>query len=70
MIYRRLIFLMLVFLLTACTEEKKDDIYFYWGLDSEISVKQLIKSNINYKVENGEIWIKEKDRKKAIVCCS
>jgi ABC-type enterochelin transport system substrate-binding protein len=54
-------------LLSACNTNAK---YVPWAGESANQIERLNEAGIDYKTQKGEIWIKEKDVKKAVQCCS
>jgi hypothetical protein len=59
-------FSVLIFLAACNTKET----YAYWTDRTDIQIQRLDKAGIKYEVREGEIWVREKDLKKAMACCS
>ncbi len=59
--------LIVVMILSACTSK---DTYIYWTEKTDNQIQQLDQVKINYEIRHGEIWIREKDTRKVVACCS
>ena len=59
-------FSLLIFL-TACNTKEP---YAYWTDRTDNQIKLLDKAGIKYEIREGEIWVREKDLKKVMACCS
>ncbi|AZB41092.1 hypothetical protein CEF21_01340 [Bacillus sp. FJAT-42376] len=53
--------------LTACST---GETYTYWTDKTNNQIQRLNDANIKYEIKNGEIWVREKDMKKVVACCS
>lgn len=60
----------ILFMLLSACNTNDDEKYAPWAEESANQIKRLNKAEIDYKTQNGEIWIKENDVKKAVQCCS
>ncbi|WP_155972058.1 hypothetical protein [Paenibacillus sp. Soil522] len=64
------IFLFALFLfLSACNNSDKAK-YVYWTVETENQIERLERAEVDYKIQNREIWVKENDVKKAVQCCT
>ena len=54
-------------LLAACNAEES---YTHWTDSTENQTQRLDEAGIKYEIREGEIWVRDKDLKKAVVCCS
>jgi hypothetical protein len=55
-------------LLAACSNTKES--YTHWTDSTDNQIQRLDEAGIKYVIREGEIWISEKDLKKAVACCS
>ena len=65
----KLIFLTLVlfFLLSGCNAEEE---YTYWTEKTDNQIQLLDEAIINYEIREGEIWIRDRDFSRILICCS
>lgn len=54
-------------LLSGCSTK---DEYIYWTDQTDNQIQRLVGADISYEIRHGEIWIREKDKSKVVVCCS
>lgn len=64
---KALVFTVLLVILSACNSTES---YMYWTDESENQILRLDDANIKYEIQEGEIWIREKDLNKVVACCS
>ncbi|MBT2684726.1 hypothetical protein [Bacillus sp. ISL-37] len=57
----------IVITLTACTQNES---YTHWTDSTDNQTQRLDEARIKYEIREGEIWVREKDLKKAVACCS
>jgi len=58
-------------LLQACKDDNETISYDVdWGEHSDSAVERLVENGIKYEVNNGTIYIQDKDLNKAQSCCS
>jgi flagellar biosynthesis/type III secretory pathway M-ring protein FliF/YscJ len=65
----RQLILFLVLLITACQNNENRE-YIHWSKAEESVIKRLDNGTIDYKIENGNVYIPKDQLKKATVCCS
>jgi flagellar biosynthesis/type III secretory pathway M-ring protein FliF/YscJ len=65
----RLLILLLIVLLTAC-QNKENREYIHWSEAGENVTERLRDGGVDYKVENGEIYIPRDQLKRATYCCT
>jgi hypothetical protein len=58
---------LIVITLTACNQNES---YTNWTDSTDNQTQRLDEAGIKYEIREGEIWIREKDLKKAVACCS
>jgi hypothetical protein len=65
----KLIYLTLVLfiLLSGCSVEEE---YAYWAEKTDNQIQRLDEANIKYEIREGEIWVREKDLSRVVICCS
>ncbi|WP_226682984.1 hypothetical protein [Sutcliffiella horikoshii] len=56
-------------LLSACSSQNNDT-YVYWTEKTDNQIQRLNQAKINYEIRHGDIWIREKDTRKVVACCS
>ncbi|MGD6792146.1 hypothetical protein [Sutcliffiella horikoshii] len=56
-------------ILCACSSQSNGP-YVYWTEKTDNQIQQLDQVKINYEIRHGEIWIREKDTRKVVACCS
>lgn len=54
-------------LLAACNTEES---YTDWTDSTDNQIQRLNDAGIKYEIREGEIWVRDKDLKKAVACCS
>ncbi|WP_226647238.1 hypothetical protein [Mesobacillus subterraneus] len=54
-------------LLAACNSEES---YTHWTDSTDNQIQRLDDAGIKYEIREGEIWVRDKDLKKAVACCS
>ncbi|WP_102261079.1 hypothetical protein [Mesobacillus jeotgali] len=57
----------IVITLTACNQKEP---YAYWTGRTDNQIQRLDEAGIKYEIREGEIWVREKDLKKVMACCS
>jgi ABC-type enterochelin transport system substrate-binding protein len=65
----RFLILLLVLLLTACQDHENRE-YLHWGEAGENIVERLRDGGVDYKVEQGEVYIPKDPLKRATACCT
>jgi hypothetical protein len=63
------VLLFLIMLLTACQSDEKRE-YISWGEEDKSALERLEDNGIDYKVENGKIFIPKEQMSKATACCT
>lgn len=58
---------LIVITLTACNQNES---YTHWTDSTDNQTQRLDEAGIKYEIREGEIWVREKDLKKAMACCS
>ena len=53
--------------LTACNPNES---YSYWTERTDYQIKRMDEAKIEYEIRDGAIWVRDKDLKKAMACCS
>lgn len=61
--------LLLTMLVTACQSNEKRE-YISWGNESKSAIERLADHKIDYKVEDGIIYIPKDQMSKATSCCT
>lgn len=65
------ILILAISLLQACKDDNESIIYDVdWGEYSDSAVERLEENRVKYEVNDGIIYIQEKDLNKAQSCCS
>lgn len=64
----RLLIFLLILLLTACQNGERE--YIHWSEAEENVTERLRDGGVDYKVENGEIYIPKDQLKRATYCCT
>jgi hypothetical protein len=59
----------LIMLLTACQSDKKRE-YISWGEADKGIIERLENGGVDYKVENGKVYIPKDQMSKATSCCT
>lgn len=54
-------------MLAACNTEES---YTHWTDSTDNQIQRLDEAGIKYEIREGEIWVRDKDLKKAVACCS
>lgn len=54
-------------LLAACNTKES---YIHWTDSTDNQIQRLDEAGIKYEIREGEIWVRDKDLKKAAACCS
>jgi hypothetical protein len=62
--------LLIAFMLLSACNTNDDAKYVPWAGESTSQIERLNEAGVDYKTQNGKIWIMEKDVKKAVQCCS
>ena len=57
----------IVITLTACNQNES---YTHWTDSTDNQTQRLDEAGIKYEIREGEIWVREKDLKKVMACCS
>lgn len=60
----------LLVVLAACNTEES---YTHWTDRTDRTdnqIQRLDEAGIKYEIREGEIWVRDKDLKKAVACCS
>lgn len=58
-----------ILFLSSCSNSA--DHYISWTDDAtENNIQRLDEANIKYEIREGQIWIRERDLDKAVMCCS
>ncbi|WP_156317595.1 hypothetical protein [Bacillus sp. CHD6a] len=57
-------------ILSACSSDSSSGAYVYWTEKTDNQIQQLDHAKINYEIRHGDIWIREKDTRKVVACCS
>ena len=63
------LFLMSFILLQACNNNY-DSNYVYWTKETANQIERLNDAGVQYKIQNGEVWVNEKDVNNVVQCCS
>lgn len=56
-------------ILSACSSQSSG-IYVYWTEKTDNQIQRLNQAKIKYEIRHGDIWIREKDTRKVVACCS
>ena len=59
--------LLIIISLTACNPKET---YTYWTERTDNQIQRLNEGKIKYEIRDGAIWVRDKDLKKAMACCS
>ena len=59
--------LLIMISLTACNPNES---YSYWTERTDYQIKRMDEAKIEYEIRDGAIWVRDKDLKKAMACCS
>jgi hypothetical protein len=54
-------------ILAACNAKES---YTYWTDRTDNQILRLDEAGIKYEIRAGEIWVREKDLKRVMACCS
>ncbi|WLR54702.1 hypothetical protein LC048_20195 [Mesobacillus subterraneus] len=57
----------IVITLTACNT---DEPFAYWTERTDNQIQRLDEAGIKYEIREGDIWVRKKDLKKVMACCS
>jgi|GEM_PF-5085534 len=66
---KKLLYIIYVSLMLLSGCSTKDE-YIYWTDQTDNQIQRLVGADISYEIRHGEIWIREKDKSKVVVCCS
>lgn len=59
--------LSVLIILAACNEKEP---YTYWTDRTDNQILRLDEAGIKYEIREGEIWVRQKDLKRVMACCS
>jgi len=57
-------------ILSACSTENSSGTYVQWTEQTDNQIQRLNQAKIKYEIRHGDIWIREKDNRKVVACCS
>lgn len=64
------VIVLILITLSACSTGNSSDTFIHWTEKTDNQMERLDQSNIIYEIRHGEIWIREKDIRKVVACCS
>lgn len=64
------IIVLILITLSACSTGNSSDTHIFWTEKTDNQIERLDQANIFYEIRHGEIWIREKDIRKVVACCS
>lgn len=57
-------------ILSACSTENSSGTYVQWTEQTDNQIQRLNQAKIKYEIRHGDFWIREKDNRKVVACCS
>ncbi|MEA3318557.1 MAG: hypothetical protein U9Q88_00925 [Bacillota bacterium] len=64
------IILLALLTLSACSSANSSSTYVCWTEKTDNQIQRLNQAKISYEIRHGDIWIREKDTRKVVACCS